>query len=381
MNKRSRLVLSLALALVILVLPSLEGEAAENWEKTYMDFLSQGENRIENVRRGNFLNHKSGTYRFIERNKNLSKNLYNGFLIEGIEFVDLLGKSHPQMLVYHTGAYSYEGIFVVYDLVDGRVEEAFRFITKETRNNFSEGKAIFDHFRSKDYDSLIFGGHSKEGEPRLYKLSYDDASKKLKLHDVSADYKGFTRDNARDFLPEGYVDLSKSEKNPFANRRQKFIDLYYMGKSRGVIYHVEDSTIRSKMSDYKKGHRAGSEIGIMLNNEYLTTRVKPVNEGGRILVPFREIFEALGVDDIDWNQKEKLISASRGDRQISLKIGDSQAWVNGEAVDLSVPAKLVRGNTLVPIRFVAEALGERVDWNPEFKTVLINSSQDKIVRP
>ena len=47
------------------------------------------------------------------------------------------------------------------------------------------------------------------------------------------------------------------------------------------------------------------------------------------------------------------------------------AFINGQAVKLDVPAMIESDRTLVPLRFVAEALGCDVEWKPEIRRILI----------
>ena len=96
---------------------------------------------------------------------------------------------------------------------------------------------------------------------------------------------------------------------------------------------------------------------------------KPVIENGSTLVPLRAIFEALGatVDYANGN-----ITAKKGDTIVKLTVGSKNATVSGKAVTLAVPAKVVNGSTLVPLRFIGEAFGNKVDWNGTTYTVTIS---------
>ena len=47
--------------------------------------------------------------------------------------------------------------------------------------------------------------------------------------------------------------------------------------------------------------------------------------------------------------------------KILLKIGSKSPTVNGKVVPIDVPGKIINGRTLVPLRFVGEALGANVD--------------------
>ena len=109
---------------------------------------------------------------------------------------------------------------------------------------------------------------------------------------------------------------------------------------------------------------------VRLNSAYLLFDQAPVNQEGRILVPMRGIFEALGAE-VSWNDKTKTATGMLGDRQVSLTVGEATAYVDGSAIELDVPAVIVNGRTLVPVRFIAESLNARVDWYGETKTVEI----------
>jgi hypothetical protein len=100
--------------------------------------------------------------------------------------------------------------------------------------------------------------------------------------------------------------------------------------------------------------------------------VPPTNQGGRLLVPLRGVFEALGAQ-VDYNASTRTIDALRGSTRLQLTIGSSTAYVNGAPVQLDAPAQTSVGRTLVPLRFVGEALGAQVNWDANTRSVVINS--------
>lgn len=59
----------------------------------------------------------------------------------------------------------------------------------------------------------------------------------------------------------------------------------------------------------------------------------------------------------------KLLQQKRYKVDMKLKIGSTNAVVNGQSVSLDVPGTLVNGRTMVPARFIAETLGAQVDWD------------------
>ncbi len=99
----------------------------------------------------------------------------------------------------------------------------------------------------------------------------------------------------------------------------------------------------------------------------------PVQRFGTVLVPLRGVFEKLGAT-VMYDSATRTILANRGATTVSLKLGDAQAMVNGQPQTLSLPAQAVSGTTLVPLRFVSEALGAQVQWNGASRTVIISTT-------
>ena len=111
-------------------------------------------------------------------------------------------------------------------------------------------------------------------------------------------------------------------------------------------------------------------IRIMFNGQYLNLDVPPVIQGGRTLVPFRAIFEALGAT-VSWNEAARTATGTRGTTTVALTIGNNNATVNGVATRLDVAPLVQGGRTLVPLRFVSENLGATVQWVPRHNIVVV----------
>jgi len=94
---------------------------------------------------------------------------------------------------------------------------------------------------------------------------------------------------------------------------------------------------------------------------------------GRTMVPLRAIFEALGAT-VDWNDGTRTATATKGDTVVVLTIGSVSPTVNGSVVTLDQPGVIVNASTLAPLRFVGEAFGGTVDWNEVTRTASITSA-------
>ncbi len=93
------------------------------------------------------------------------------------------------------------------------------------------------------------------------------------------------------------------------------------------------------------------------------TDQKAFIQGGRTFVPLRFVSEALG-GEVDWNNENQTAIVKRNSKNITMKIGSDRPIVDGEIKTIDSPSQLVNGRTMVPLRFVSEALGARVSWEP-----------------
>lgn len=118
----------------------------------------------------------------------------------------------------------------------------------------------------------------------------------------------------------------------------------------------------------------GAAPDILIDGQTLYFDVVPQIESGRVLVPLRGIFEALGAQ-VDYVQATRTVVARKGSTEIVLTIGNSVALIDGSRVALEVSARIVDSRTLVPLRFVSEALGAQVFWDAAKFQVQIVSSE------
>ncbi|MDZ4042371.1 MAG: ABC transporter substrate-binding protein [Eubacteriales bacterium] len=113
-----------------------------------------------------------------------------------------------------------------------------------------------------------------------------------------------------------------------------------------------------------------STVGVRVDGQRLALDVPPVVDGGRTLVPLRAIFEALGAE-VSWDEGTRKATGKKGTTTVELVIGRNTAHVNGKPVNLDVPGQVVKGRTMVPLRFIGESLGAKVDWDEANREVLI----------
>lgn len=117
----------------------------------------------------------------------------------------------------------------------------------------------------------------------------------------------------------------------------------------------------------KKGDK---DIKVFTVGEQVYFDVQPVIESDRTLVPIRAIAESLK-SDVQWDEATQTITITKDGNVVKLVLGSDTAIINDQEVKLDVPAKTLNDRTLVPVRFVSEALNKTVDWEPEGQIVII----------
>ena len=98
----------------------------------------------------------------------------------------------------------------------------------------------------------------------------------------------------------------------------------------------------------------------------------PIIVNGRTLVPVRDVFETLGFD-VDWDETARAAVLMNEDYHVVITIGMRMFMINGVMRTLDVPAQLIGGRTMLPIRAVLESVGYYVGWNGRTQTVIVRS--------
>lgn len=106
----------------------------------------------------------------------------------------------------------------------------------------------------------------------------------------------------------------------------------------------------------------------------------PFIEFERTFVPIRVISENLGYK-VDWNQDKKLVTIN-GNKKVELVVGETSAKVQGKKVAIDstgqVASMLRNDRTYVPLRFVSEQMGAKVDYKQTPKMHIINITKNGV---
>ena len=138
----------------------------------------------------------------------------------------------------------------------------------------------------------------------------------------------------------------------------------------GITTRAETLIMDGKAIEYNL-----SAISLYVNNEKIETKVMdPIQLNGRVLVPAREVFEAMGAKVV-WEHSAKRVTVQYKDKTVVLVINNPVATINGESVTMDVPGKIINDKVMIPVRFVSEAMGLSVQWDSANRAVRINEKQ------
>ncbi|MDK8179696.1 N-acetylmuramoyl-L-alanine amidase family protein [Paenibacillus sp. UMB4589-SE434] len=126
---------------------------------------------------------------------------------------------------------------------------------------------------------------------------------------------------------------------------------------------------------------AATQPTLYLNGSSIKLPEPVIMVSNSVMIPIRVVSEELGYK-VDWNQKARTISIKNGTSTILLTVDKNTASINGKTTQLDVAPMVKNGSTLVPLRFVGESLGLKVDWDNESKSVyLFTSDEGSVVNP
>ncbi|WP_409340275.1 stalk domain-containing protein [Paenibacillus sp. MBLB4367] len=104
------------------------------------------------------------------------------------------------------------------------------------------------------------------------------------------------------------------------------------------------------------------EIGIAVEGEPLRFERKPLIREGHLLVPFRPLFEKLGLQ-VEWNDQERSVTGRKEGTEIRLSVDSTLAVINDMEISLPAEPQIFEDSLYVPLRFVGEAMQLEVEWD------------------
>jgi len=112
------------------------------------------------------------------------------------------------------------------------------------------------------------------------------------------------------------------------------------------------------------------EKSLELNGKVQEMDVAPLIIKGRTMIPVRFVSQALGAQ-VFWDNESRRATIVRGDKWLDLWPEDPQMVVDGRSVLLDQPPVIISGRVMLPLRAVGEAMDLTVHWDAAAKSIYL----------
>jgi len=115
-------------------------------------------------------------------------------------------------------------------------------------------------------------------------------------------------------------------------------------------------------------------IQLNINGKSVHTINAPTMINNTIYVPIRGVLQEIGAT-VSWSPASRnQVIIKRKNTTIQLNVNQTKAVVNGKSVTLDAPAKNINGSVMVPLRFISQAAGAKVNWDQNTYTAAVTTS-------
>ena len=148
----------------------------------------------------------------------------------------------------------------------------------------------------------------------------------------------------------------------------------YYNKSLRDEYQSMEKDVEGIFKSFRILNDApAGKLKIFVDGAELFPDAEPfIDANGRTMAPVRFIGEAMG-GKVDWNPVTQTATITKGQTVVKLVVGSKIITTNGKQAAMDTVAIVKDGRTFVPVRFIAEALGLAISWDDKTQTVKLTS--------
>ena len=239
--------------------------------------------------------------------------------------------------------------------------------------------------------------------PGKYNLSVitdkgENINKEINVADLSA-YTKFNIDTKNKIIKRGMT-LSLDSKGEYNGRKVKISPRVINYSFEDMTASVDPNTFNINIQDYGRNPKIIAKLGdktstlslydentklikmkindvnYSINGEGKKMDAKPFIKNDRTLVPLRFIVEAIG-GEVNWDNDNRLVTVNSKGKTIELPIDSKTIKIDGNDVNIDQAAIIKGDRTFVPIRFIAENLDMVVNYINDTREIEISSYEDK----
>lgn len=220
-----------------------------------------------------------------------------------------------------------------------------------------------------DGSVVIWGYTNYSGFPDFLKL----------FNNVKSIVTGYGSSNIAAIKNNGDVVIFGGQENSVVEipKEVKQVKALALGQNHMVALKEDNSIVAwgnngsGELKVYGGTSKTWEKTKIILNAKDIDfPDAKPfINQDDRTLVPIRFVAEALKAQ-VDWEPEKNRVIIKK-DKTIEIQIGKDEIIVDGKNELIDTSAIIVRDRTYVPLRVISENFGATVEWDSTYKTVNI----------
>ncbi|WXR60294.1 stalk domain-containing protein [Peptostreptococcaceae bacterium AGR-M142] len=233
---------------------------------------------------------------------------------------------------------------------------------KEERDILKEEKAEEREQIEAQKDELEEKKDSLESEYEEIKKQYEEA---IEANDEELAAK----------LKEEMDELEEEWMNAIEEFREKLREMKTINVRKYSKDELDELKEKTKQLE-KQGMKVLPVENIFSKKDNLKFEIPPVIKDGRTLIPVRAISEGFGAD-VEWDEEDRTIEITKDETTIILNLEDEIAIVDGEEIKLDTKAEIISNRTVVPLRFIAETLGLKVNWDEDESIIEIEDEDNE----
>ena len=226
----------------------------------------------------------------------------------------------------------------------------------------------------------------------------ENINKEINVADLSA-YTKFNIDTKNKIIKRGMT-LSLDTSGEYKGRKIKISPRVINYSFEDMTASVDPNTFNINIQDYGRNPKIIAKLGdktstlslydentklikmkindvnYSINGEVKKMDAKPFIKNDRTLVPLRFIVEAIG-GEVNWDNDNRLVTVNSKGKTIELPIDSKTIKIDGQDVSIDQAAIIKGDRTFVPIRFIAENLDMVVNYINDTREIEISSFEDK----
>lgn len=182
---------------------------------------------------------------------------------------------------------------------------------------------------------------------------------------------GELTDEELDELRQDFED-AKADLKEWIKGRKEQIQNQYTNAEKKALKEAEKAIRKGNPDDFVIPYDS-----IFSDDYVFKFDTPPVIRSGRTLIPVRAITEGFGCT-VAWDGEEQEVTITRPDSEIEIviELETGLVFVDGDEVEVDVPGSIMNNRTYVPLRFILETFGLKVNWDSDNEVIEIEDEDE-----